>query len=302
MSDIFTRNKRIKRKRAEFSARFIFTSYNIHDKIIVTIDKVINIMKLTLMYFSPTHTTKKTVSAVGKVFFEKMLCETRVADLTSLAGRMREYSFAAEDVLIIGVPVYGGRIPQLLHSFLKGIKGNGARAVILTVYGNRDYDDALLELYDFMTQQNFVVCAAGAFIGQHSYSEKVGAGRPDVEDLLAAGTFGLAAYEKVVSGKPVAKKIRGKRPYKEYSPSMLKLRQAPSEDSAKCIRCGKCIEVCPVCNLDAKRHDSGRCIGCAACVRFCPVGARRLNDENTVKAKKWLEENCLARRTPEFFI
>ena len=259
-------------------------------------------MKLTLMYFSPTHTTKKTVSAVGKIFFEKMLCETRVADLTSLVGRMREYSFDAEDVLIVGVPVYGGRIPPLLHSFLSGINGNGARAVILTVYGNRDYDDALLELYDLMVQQNFVVCAAGAFIGQHSYSEKVGAERPDVEDLLAAGTFGLAAYEKVVSGKTVVKKIRWKRPYKEYSPALLQPKQAPTEDPAKCIRCGKCIEVCPVCNLDAERHDSGRCIGCAACVRFCPVGARSLNDDNTIKVKTWLEENCLERRTPEFFI
>ena len=286
----------------EFSARFIFTSRDIRDKIKNTIDKVIRIMKLTLMYFSPTHTTKKTVSAVGKIFFEKMLCETRVADLTSLAARMREYSFDAEDVLILGVPVYGGRIPPLLHSFLSGVKGNGAKAVILTVYGNRDYDDALLELNDLMTQQNFVVCAAGAFIGQHSYSEKVGAGRPDVEDLLAAATFGLAAYEKVVSGKPVAKKIRGKRPYKEYASSMLKPRLAPCEDTEKCIRCGKCIEVCPVCNLDAERHDSGRCIGCAACVRFCPVGARILKDENIMKAKNWLEENCIVRRTPEFFI
>ena len=259
-------------------------------------------MKLTMMYFSPTHTTKKTVSAVGKIFFEKLLCETRIVDLTSLAARTREYAFDEEDVLIFGVPVYGGRIPPLLHSFLSRISGNGAKAVILTVYGNRDYDDALLELYDLMTQQNFVVCAAGAFVGQHSYSEKVGAGRPDVEDLLAAATFGLAAYEKVVAGKAVAKKIRGGRPYKEYSPSILKPRRAPSEDPAKCIGCGKCIEVCPVCNLDAERHDSGRCIGCAACVRFCPAGARKFNDENIMKAKDWLEANCLVRRMPEFFI
>ena len=47
-------------------------------------------MKLTLMYFSPTHTTKKIVSAVGKVFFEKLLCETAVADITPRAAPMRD--------------------------------------------------------------------------------------------------------------------------------------------------------------------------------------------------------------------
>lgn len=139
-------------------------------------------MKLTMMYFSPTHTTKKTVSAVGKIFFEKLLCETRIVDLTSLAARTREYAFDEEDVLIFGVPVYGGRIPPLLHSFLSRISGNGAKAVILTVYGNRDYDDALLELYDLMTQQNFVVCAAGgicraAFIFGKGWCGSAGCGR-----------------------------------------------------------------------------------------------------------------------------
>lgn len=259
-------------------------------------------MKLTLMYFSPTHTTKKIVSAIGKTFFEKMLCEVRIADLTFLAKRMHEYSFTQKDVLVIGVPVYGGRIPLVVKSFLSTVSGNGAKAAAVAVYGNRDYDDALLELYDALTERGFTVCAAGAFIGQHSYSDKVGAGRPDVDDLLAAGTFALAAYEKVMAAKPVAKQIRGNRPSKEYAPSILQQRTAPIENADACIQCGKCIEVCPVCNLDAGRHDGGKCIGCAACVKFCPVGARSFRDANIAKVKAWLEENCRARKTPEFFI
>ena len=107
-------------------------------------------MRLTLMYFSPTHATKKIVSAVGKVFFERMLCETRIADITPLAARMRGYAFGEDDVLIFGAPVYGGRVPPLLVPFLRGLSGNGARAVALSVYGNRDYDDALAETRDLL--------------------------------------------------------------------------------------------------------------------------------------------------------
>ena len=90
-------------------------------------------MRLTLMYFSPTRTTKKLVSAVGKVFFERLLCETRIADITPLAARMREYTFGEDDVLIFGAPVYGGRVPPLLLPFIEKLRGGGARAVALSV-------------------------------------------------------------------------------------------------------------------------------------------------------------------------
>ena len=259
-------------------------------------------MRLTLMYFSPTHTTKKIVGAVGKVFFEKLLCETRIADLTPLAARMRTYAFREEDVLIFGAPVYGGRVPPLLVSFLKGLQGNGARAVALSVYGNRDYDDALAETCGLLKGAGFCVCAAAAFIGEHSYTCEVGKGRPDAEDLLAASAFALTAYEKISAGKEIVKQLRGEEPYKEYSPFLLAPKKAPSADAAKCTHCGACIAACPVCNLAADLSDQGRCIACAACVKGCPQHARAFDDAAVLAAKERLEKNCTARRNPEFFI
>ena len=259
-------------------------------------------MKLTLMYFSPTHTTKKIVSAVGKVFFEKLLCETAVADITPLAARMRDYTFGEEDILVFGAPVYGGRVASPAAEVLRGLHGNGARAVVVCVYGNRDYDDALLESRDLLEQAGFRVCAAAAFIGEHSYSGKVGARRPDTEDLLAAASFGIVAFEKVASGEPIAKKIKGAYPYKEFSAFMLAPKAAPETDAGKCTRCGACISLCPVCNIGADLSDGGRCIACAACVKFCPAGARRFTEEGILSARKRLEENCTVRRQPEFYI
>lgn len=259
-------------------------------------------MRLTLMYFSPTHTTKKVVSAVGKVFFEKLLCETRFADITSLAARMREYAFGKDDVLIFGAPVYGGRVPPLLLPFLAKLRGGGARAVALSVYGNRDYDDALAETCGLLEKSGFTVCAAAAFIGEHSYSCEVGRGRPDAEDILAASTFALAALEKTATGAKINKKVRGGFPYKEYSPFMTAAKRMPAVDAEKCSHCGACISVCPVCNIAADLSDQGRCIACAACVKFCARGARAFIEQGVFAAKEKLEKNCTARRTPEFFI
>lgn len=259
-------------------------------------------MKLTLLYFSPTHTTKKIVSAVGKVLFEKFLCHTEIVDLTPAAAREREYAFGEEDIVVFGAPVYGGRVPPLLMPVLSNLRGNGARAVVLSVYGNRDYDDALLETKDIFERQGFTVCAAGAFIGEHSYSAKVGGGRPDRDDIVAAQSFGILAAVKVKAAKPIAKPVRGNRPYKELGPFMTAPKPAPELDAEKCTHCGKCISVCPVNNLTADLKDGGKCIACAACVKLCPQGARAFMDEHIAAVREKLEKNCTARRAPEFFV
>ena len=257
-------------------------------------------MKLVLMYFSPTHSTKKIVARIGKVFFEKLLCETKPVDLTKLAVRMRACPFDKEDVLVFGAPVYAGRLSVCVSDYIKTLQGNGARAVAVSVYGNRDFDDALLETCDLLTERGFTVCAAGAFIGEHSYTSAVGTGRPDTDDLLAADAFAIAAYEKVASGIAVRKKIPGNFPYKPLPQAGPKV--MPAVDLTKCVHCDTCISVCPVCNIAADLSDLGRCIGCAACVRFCPQSARSFKDEGIARVAKKLEETCSQRRSPKFFL
>ena len=166
-------------------------------------------MKLYLVYFSPAHTTKKIVATVGKVFFERLLCRAQLIDLTNIAARSRAYAFEEDDVVVFGAPVYGGRLPQLLVPVLQNMQGGGARAVVLSVYGNRDYDDALLETADLFAERGFRVCAAAAFIGEHSYSAAVAKNRPDAEDLIAATTFGVAAFANVEQGCGKVRPLRG---------------------------------------------------------------------------------------------
>ena len=71
------------------------------------------------------------------------------------------------------VPSYGGRVPEIAVSRLKQMKGNGARAVLLVVYGNREYEDTLLELSDVMEAAGFSPVAAVAAVAEHSYYASV---------------------------------------------------------------------------------------------------------------------------------
>lgn len=117
--------------------------------------------KINAMYFSPTGTTKKIVSGIADQILENMNGQIAVKniDFTLPGVRKEAVPFTAEDVVVIGVPVYAGRVPNVLLNYLNSIKGNGALAVSVVVYGNRNYDDAAIELKDILELNGFKVIA-----------------------------------------------------------------------------------------------------------------------------------------------
>ena len=112
-------------------------------------------------------------------------------DLTHPAGYPAP--LPGEAVAIFAVPVYGGHVAPVALERLREIRGEGTPAVVLAVYGNRSFDTAVAELASFVAGRGFVPVAAGAFVGEHSYSTPetpIAQGRPDARDLAAATAFG----------------------------------------------------------------------------------------------------------------
>ena len=107
-------------------------------------------------FFSPTGTTRRLVLALAEPIV-----------------------FGEDEIAVIGLPVYAGRLPNLLLPYVKTIQGHDTPAVFLTTFGNRNYDDALLELGLLLQEQGFRLTGAGAFVGEHAFSRELGAGRPD---------------------------------------------------------------------------------------------------------------------------
>jgi len=258
--------------------------------------------KLNVLYFSATDGTLKVVKGV----VEGIGSHFKEYNITLAENRQDAISFDADDLLIIGVPVYAGRVPEFLNDFFMNVKGNNTPAVFITVYGNRHYDDALIELKDRFEGNGFIGVAAGAFIAEHSYTSKVGTNRPDQKDLELANQFGKNIKSKLESNTELIQLhplfVNGNFPYKErkFSPPMT------PDTSDVCISCGICAKHCPMgaINFDNfKEIDPSKCVHCCSCIKRCPVNAKSMNHEMILKITNGLIDNFSAiRNEPEFFL
>ncbi|WP_461209575.1 4Fe-4S binding protein [Desulfocurvus sp. DL9XJH121] len=266
------------------------------------------IRKVQGVFFSPTGGTRRVVTAVAAGAGVGLSEEW---DLTLPDAPEPDFSDQEETLVVIGVPVYSGRVPATAVERLQKIKGGGIPAVLVVSYGNRHYDDALLELRELATEAGFKPVAAGAFIAEHSFSSDampVAAGRPDSPDLGAAMRLGgdvLVKLEELHSAKSIKKlKVPGKKPYREgtgqFDPPIC-----PSVDMELCELCGGCAEVCPTGAItvdEEPKTDAAACIMCMACVRACPTGARVMDAPAIAAINKKLFDNCSERREPETFL
>lgn len=148
----------------------------------------------------------------------------------------------------------------------------------------------------------FIAVGSGAFIGEHSYTDKVGTDRPDLSDLMISKKFGNDIAEKI-SKKEISKlTVGGNYPYKERRiiPPM------GPETSGACTHCGLCAELCPVHAIsqeDYKTIDKSLCVRCHSCVRCCPVHAKSFDSEVIQQITQGLIDHCSkVRREPELFI
>ena len=141
---------------------------------------------LKILYFSPTNSTKKIVQSIAN----SIASNYEELDMTLPQNRQQALSFSEDDLVIIGMPTYAGRIPKLLLSYLDQITAHHTLGVFIATYGNRAYEDILLEQYDLFTSKGFIGLGAAAFIAEHSYTNQVATNRPNMEDLKIASDFG----------------------------------------------------------------------------------------------------------------
>lgn len=268
--------------------------------------------KVWSMYFSGTGTTKKVVKRIGNTLGEKLGVERGNINFTPKASREKEYTFSKEEIVVLGVPVIAGRVPNLLLNFLDTIRGEGALAVPIVLFGNRNYDDALIELRDILLKDGFFVVGAGAFVGEHSFSRELGRGRPDKEDLEIADILVEKIIKNIENKKYLSEKlyVRGESPYRWYyqprdsKGNPIDIRKVkPKTDMNLCDKCGLCVVLCPLGSIEKEKVDivSGICMKCCGCIKKCPQGAKYFDDNNFIYHKEELELEYKRRATVEIF-
>ena len=271
--------------------------------------------KVWAVYFSATDTTKKTVLTIADEAARLLGAEREDYDFT-LPG-MRENGFAAgkDDLVIFGTPVYAGRVPNVLLKYLATIQGNGALAVPVVLFGNRNFDDGLIELRDILENTGFHTVAAAAFVGEHSFSKALAAGRPDADDMKEALAFAGKVAEKVKGlpeGEvPAPVEVEGvPHPYRGYYQPRdrkgvsIDIRKVKSLVSDACDDCKICADVCPMGSISHEnvREYTGICIKCGACIKKCPKQARYYEDEGYLYHQHELEEGYTRRAAISLFL
>ena len=253
-------------------------------------------MKIKQIVFSPTGGTQKVVN----ILTEKWRNHINEIDLTDINMNYNSIHFEKYDVAVIAVPSYGGRVPALATERISKIQGNQAKCVIVCVYGNRAYEDTLIELNDIAEKCNFKVIAAVSAIAEHSIIHQYATGRPDQQDKNELHSFADKILEKINHNVESPLTIPGNRPYKKISEIAL----VPKADK-KCINCGLCAKNCPtqaINNDNVKEVDSKKCISCMRCVVQCPHSARKVNNIMVSAAALAIKKECSKRKNNELYI
>lgn len=258
------------------------------------------IKRVNTVAFSPTGRTKKVMGYMIKSWQGS----TSGIDLTEYKEEDRKRSFTEDELTFFGVPSYGGRVPDTAAKRLKNLKGNQTPAVVFVTYGNRAYEDTLLELKDLVEEQGFVVIAAAAVVKEHSIFPSFAAGRPDSKDRARIQEFGknaIAKTEKCENAKSAAGiSVKGNRPYKVYHTIPL----TPKADK-KCNGCLTCVRKCPVYAISEespRKTDKDRCISCMRCVQNCPQKARKVSQLPLKLAQRKLKKVCAVKKESEWYL
>ncbi|HQE91781.1 MAG TPA: 4Fe-4S binding protein [Anaerolineae bacterium] len=266
-----------------------------------------NMDAVNLVYFSPTHTTQRLLEGIAQGMGVSTVTPI---DLTPPHAPHQRIEIDQVTLTLIGAPVHSGRLPKVAVERLYRVQGNNTPAVLVVVYGNRAFEDALLELKDVTMARGFIPIAGAAFIGEHSYSTAalpIAAGRPDAADMEKAIAFGQQIRQKLAQ-TPLDNlpppTIPGNFPYKERRPS-TETPPTPITIADLCTLCGDCATVCPTAAItvsDAVITQAAACIQCCACTRACPTGARVMEDPRILRTAAWLYEEHSARHEPEIFL
>ncbi len=260
-----------------------------------------NIKKIHLAYYSATFTTRRIMRAIAANFGDATIKEY---DITN--GVMNDDVTLSSDgdLLIIGVPSYAGRVPQMAAGPVSRFIGSNTPAIVVCTYGNRAYDDTLIELEDLVEQNGFKVVAAAAFVAQHAIFPSVAEGRPDADDMKLVAEFAEKSRQLILSTRQLADlahlNVKGNRPYRDITPVPLH----PEASKSQCKACKTCVQQCPVGAIPDDtpyKTDDKLCISCGRCTVVCPENARKFGGLMYKAAKFKLRKAFEGRKEPEMF-
>lgn len=274
---------------------------------------MMNLKKVSVLYFSPTKNTEKVVSIIAEVIAIKFNIPVTFINYTNASIRNNLYKFEKDELLIFGSCVYAGRLPNKLLPFLQmNIKANQTRCIPVVTYGNRSFDYALKEAQQILEEHGCIVVGGAAIPSQHAFTSQLACGRPDDKDLEEIERFAQLIVKKLLLIE-IADRIELPSnsqtseyyiPLKEDGTPAKFLKIKPKTDLARCNQCGICANVCPLQSISHDHFDeiNGICMKCHACIQQCPNHAKYFDQEDFLSHVKMLEQTYKNKKENLFYL
>ena len=215
-------------------------------------------MRVSQIIFSPTGGTEKVADAITNTWG----LPVNKIDLSNAETDYSSLSFEKDDIALIAAPSFGGRVPSLATQRISNIHGNHTPCVIVCVYGNRAYEDTLIELSGFAKK----------------ISEKIN------NNLTSLST----------------PQIPGTRPYKKAAG--IGLVPKADNNCTDCGLCARQCPAQAISKENPKVTDSKKCISCMRCVVQCPQSSRKVNGAMVSVAALAMKKACSTRKGNELYI
>ena len=215
-------------------------------------------MRVSQIIFSPTGGTEKVADAITNTWG----LPVNKIDLSNAETDYSSLSFEKDDIVLIAAPSFGGRVPSLATQRISNIHGNHTPCVIVCVYGNRAYEDTLIELSGFAKK----------------ISEKIN------NNLTSLST----------------PQIPGTRPYKKAAG--IGLVPKADNNCTDCGLCARQCPAQAISKENPKVTDSKKCISCMRCVVQCPQSSRKVNGAMVSVAALAMKKACSTRKGNELYI
>jgi len=272
-----------------------------------------DIQNVRVIYFSPTGATARVADTIAGELALHLDVPAEQQSFTRPRERENTYAFQPQDLVVVAVPTYAGKLPNKILPDLQGkLKGNGALAVPVVTVGNRSYDNSLAELCAVLEACGFHTMAAGAFVCRHAFTDELAYGRPGWSDQFEMKNFAKQIAQKVrsMTEVPAPIKVPGDASAPYYVPKGTDgepakfLKAKPKTNLTRCNGCGACVKNCPMGAIDPKNVSNvpGTCIKCQACVRRCTKRAKYFDDPAFLSHVSMLEQNFSEPKENEMFL
>ena len=189
------------------------------------------IRRVTGLYYSPVGgtaiMTERLTKRIGELLGADSPEDISVGCYDLLGEQASGMTIDDETIVVIGMPVYVGKLPLPAAEAMEKVRGNGAMAIAAVSYGSRSYGNALYELKTLVEGLGFRLVGAGAFL--ISYMALRGSSRsmaPSL-DLDSIKDFSDAVSGKIkrLSGTEIAEfriepapvEVNGKMPVHKIS-------------------------------------------------------------------------------------